>query len=92
MISSTDDKISQNYILFQLFVNIAIVSRMGPVKPGHVTHACRNEHVVVGRRGNCQQQDMEEIRPLMQMVLHCIDKTRRIRLTREVCTHYVVMK
>ncbi|KAK2176989.1 hypothetical protein NP493_626g00016 [Ridgeia piscesae] len=37
----------------------------------------------VGRRGNCQLQDMEEIRPLMQMVLHCIDKTRRIRLTRE---------
>ena len=44
---------------------------------------------VVGRRGNCQQQDMEMIKPLMQMVMHCIDKTRRIRLTREVHTPHI---
>ena len=35
-------------------------------------------------KGKNNPQDMQEMRPLMQMVFHCADKVRRIRLSREV--------
>jgi len=34
-------------------------------------------------QGKCTTHDMEKVEPLMKMVFHCIDKMRRIRLSKE---------
>jgi hypothetical protein len=40
---------------------------------------------VVEKTGkNAPLQDMEKIKPLMQMVFHCIEKMKRLKLSKEV--------
>ena len=41
-------------------------------------------YITVPGKGKNNPQDMQEMRPLMQMVFHCVDKVRRIHLSREV--------
>jgi len=37
----------------------------------------------VANKSNAGPKDMEAMKPLMQLVFHCLDRTRRIRLSRE---------
>jgi len=41
---------------------------------------------VVSEKGQSSPRDMEQMKPLLQMVFHCIDKMKRFKLTKEVGT------
>ena len=38
----------------------------------------------VAGKGRCTPSDMQAMKPLMMMVFHCLDKVRKVRLSREV--------
>ena len=44
----------------------------------------RELFVTVAEKGRSQPRDMEMMKPLLQMVFHCIDKMKRFKLSKEV--------
>ena len=47
-----------------------------------------NVALVVADKGQSSPRDMELMKPLLQMVFHCIDKMKRFNLGKEVICSY----